>query len=359
VTNEATGPLLDVQDLRTWFETSLGTLHAVDGVTFRLERGQTLGVVGESGSGKSVLARSIMNLLPDRALQPTGTVTFEGRQLRTLPPKELLKVWGGQIGMVFQDPMSALTPTKRVGAQIAESLRLHLGMNRAQARARSLELLQHVGIPEPERRLKSYPHEMSGGMRQRVCIAIAIACSPRLLLADEPTTALDVTIQRQILDLLTRLQREEGMAMILVTHDLGVVAGRTDRTAVMYGGKIVESGSTSELFRQPRHPYTAALLSSIPRIDDPPHQRLAVIPGRPSAVIDPKPACRFAPRCRFAQPRCVEEDPPTIWEADHGHACFYPVGTPEGQRALEQNLAQGRTAAGLPLNDPNATEVLA
>jgi peptide/nickel transport system ATP-binding protein len=351
VPEKSDSSLLAVKDLRTWFNTRRGVVHAVDGVSFTIERGETLGVVGESGSGKSVLARTIMQLTPQSALS-SGTVHFEGKDLLHMDRVAARAIWGAEISMIFQDPMTSLNPVLRVGRQITESLELHLGLDRKASRAKAIDLLAQVGIPEPQRRIRNHPHELSGGMRQRVSIAMAIACSPKLLFADEPTTALDVTIQRQILDLLTSLQRQHGMAMVLITHDLGVVARRARRIMVMYGGRVVETGPTRSLFREMRHPYTASLLASIPKIEEPSHTRLAVIPGRPVDVIDPKPGCRFAPRCRNAQERCLVEDPPLIPAKDpsHTYACFYPVGTAEGEAALRTNLDAGRNAAGLPIS---------
>jgi peptide/nickel transport system ATP-binding protein len=339
--------LLEVSDLRTWFRTPRGLVHAVDGVSFTLGRRETVGIVGESGSGKSVLARTIMDLIPSTAITK-GSVTFEGRDLLHLDRKDAAHVWGAEISLVFQDPATALNPVLKIGRQISESLELHLGLSKAEAAPRVLDLLAQVGMPEPARRVGMYPHQLSGGMRQRVWIAIAIACSPKLLLADEPTTALDVTVQRQILDLLSSLQRKNDMAMVLITHDLAVAAHRTDRIMVMYGGKVVETGPTKSLFREMRHPYTAALLSSIPRLEHHSHTRLAVIPGQPADVIDPKPGCRFAKRCGYAQPRCFAEDPVLTPASDPSHrfACFYPVGTTEGEAALRANLDKGRTATG-------------
>jgi peptide/nickel transport system ATP-binding protein len=348
----ADGPdsLLVVDGLSTWFSTPRGLVHAVDDVSFSLPAGETLGIVGESGSGKSVLARTIMNLTPKNAYT-SGEVSFRGLDLLHLDHSTARSIWGAEISMVFQDPSTALNPVLRIGHQITESLELHLRLSPKDANARAIELLDQVGIPEPARRLKMYPHELSGGMRQRVCIAIAIACRPKLLFADEPTTALDVTIQRQILDLLSDLRERNGMAMVLITHDFGVVAGRTHRLMVLYGGKVAETGSTTALFATMRHPYTTALLASIPRLDQKSHTPLAVIPGQPVDVIDPSPRCRFAGRCRHAQPRCLEEDPPLTPgpELGHAYACFYPVGTPEGDEALATNLAAGKTAAGLEL----------
>ncbi|MDY7106554.1 MAG: ABC transporter ATP-binding protein [Actinomycetota bacterium] len=342
-------PLLEVDDVRTWFHSPRGVVHAVDGVSFRLERGRTLGIVGESGSGKSVLSRSIMNILPRRsAIRAGGEVRYDGRDLRPLSRPAMRKLWGPEMAMVFQDPMTSLNPVLKIGEQITESLRLHLDLGRKEADQRALELLRQVGIPAPEQRIREYPHQLSGGMRQRVTIAIALACSPRLLLADEPTTALDVTVQRQILDLLAELQRERNMAMILVTHDLGVVAGRTDDTLVMYAAKAAEQAPTSVLFREMRHPYTEALMTSIPRLANPPHTRLRAIAGRPPDLVDPPVGCRFAPRCPYAQPRCLEEDPPmtAAGRPDHVFACFYPVGTDAGAEALARNTRAGETAAG-------------
>jgi peptide/nickel transport system ATP-binding protein len=247
--------------------------------------------------------------------------------------------------------MTSLNPVKRVGRQITDPLRFHLKLNREQSNARALELLRLVGIPEPERRLRQYPHELSGGMRQRIGIAIALSCNPKLLIADEPTTALDVTVQKQILDLLKRLQSEFHMAMILITHDLGVVAGRADRIAVMYGARFAETADTRVLFRNMKHPYTEALLDSIPRIEQPSHTRLQAIAGRPPDMVNPPPGCRFAPRCLYAQPRCTTEMPPLIPANEPGHryACYFPVGTAEGEAARERNRSQGKTSAGLDL----------
>ncbi|HET9732670.1 MAG TPA: ABC transporter ATP-binding protein [Acidimicrobiales bacterium] len=338
------GPLLEVVDLKTHFRTGRGLVRAVDGVSFTLERGRTIGIVGESGSGKTILSRSIMGLLPRSNVVRHGEVLYNGRDLAQLPEKDLRHVWGAELSMVFQDPMTSLNPVLRVGRQIEESIRRHLGVDKNEARQRAVALLRSVGIPEPERRVTEYPHQLSGGMRQRVMIAIALACGPKLLLADEPTTALDVTVQAQILDLLQRQQEERFMAMILVTHDLGVVAGRTDHIAVMYAGKIVEKAPTKKLFASMKMPYTEALVQSIPRINNPSHTRLLAIAGRPPDLVNPPAGCRFAPRCPYAQPRCWEDEPP-LQEAespDHLYACWYPVGTPEGAEALERNRRDGR-----------------
>jgi peptide/nickel transport system ATP-binding protein len=351
VTTDGTkAPLLEVENLSTQFFTSRGPLRAVDGVSFTLDRGETLGVVGESGSGKSVLVRTIMNLLP-RTAKVSGTVRFDGRDINNLPRNERKHFWGTQMAMIFQDPMTSLNPVKKIGVQLTDPLRYHLNMSRDAARKRALELLDLVRIPEASRRLQQYPHELSGGMRQRVMIAIALTCNPKLLIADEPTTALDVTVQKQILDLLANLQREFEMAMILITHDLGVVAGRAKRINVMYGGQVVETASTRTLFRQMRHPYTEALLNSIPRIEHPSHYRLEAIAGRPPDMTRPPKGCRFAPRCRLAQATCVDQMPDLTLGADQTHLyrCFFPVGTAAGEEAAAINLANGQTAAGLDL----------
>jgi oligopeptide/dipeptide ABC transporter ATP-binding protein len=326
INQRATAPLLTVTDLRTSFRTPLGLVRAVDGVSLTLDRGRTLGVVGESGSGKSVLARSIMGLLPRRNVVSEGSVSYDGRELTTLRHAERRDLWGNEMAMVFQDPMTALNPVQRIGNQITEGLRYHLGLDRGTAKANALALLQSVGIPEPARRLKQYPHELSGGMRQRIMIAVALACGPKLLFADEPTTALDVTVQAQILNLLGRQQRERNMAMVLVTHDLGVVAGRADEIAVMYAGQIVERAPTAELFTDVRMPYTEALLRAIPRLDAPRTAKLQAIPGRPPQLVDPPAGCRFAARCPYARQECRVEAPPLVEATPgHWHRCWYPL----------------------------------
>jgi peptide/nickel transport system ATP-binding protein len=343
-------PLLVVEHLRTSFPTDRGLLLAVDDVSFTLDQGQTLGIVGESGSGKSVLVRTIMGLNPPTAIVPEETkIHLGGRDARHLNYHDAKHFWGTEVAMIFQDPMTSLNPVKKIGTHITEPLRYHLGLSKKQATERALDLMNQVGIPEARRRLDQYPHELSGGMRQRVTIAIALSCEPRLLIADEPTTALDVTVQKQILDLLARAQRERHMAMILITHDLGVVAGYADRIAVMYAGQLVESSGTFELFDHMRHPYSEALLRSIPRVEHPSHTRLDAISGRPPNMINLHPGCRFAPRCRYVQPTCREEDPPlfTITEGGGGHVarCFFPVGTDAGRAALARNELAGAAAA--------------
>jgi len=338
-TTRAPQPLLRVENLRTAFRTPRGLLRAVDGVSFELDHGTTLGIVGESGSGKSVLVRTIMNLLPPTAEVPEdGRVLFDGRDVRRLNPVEAKHFWGTEMAMVFQDPMTSLNPVKKIGVQLTESIRFHLGLSQKAATDRALDLMGQVGIPEPRRRLDQYPHELSGGMRQRVTIAIALACEPRLLIADEPTTALDVTVQKQILDLLDRLQQQTGMTMILITHDLGVVAGHADQVAVMYAGQIVEHASTERLFRNVEHPYTEALLNSIPRVELPSHTRLEAIPGRPPNMTMPPPGCRFAPRCKYAQDLC-REALPDLAPAEvpsHVFRCYFPVGT-SGHRSRPED----------------------
>ncbi len=292
--------LLDVVDLTTHFLTPRGRVRAVDGVSLSLRRGMTLGVVGESGSGKTIFARSVMNLLPRENVVRSGRVMFLGRDLMGLDDKEMRQLCGKDIAMVFQDPISSLNPVMTIGKQITETLRLHLKMSRADAKETAITLLRSVNIPEAARRFAEYPHQLSGGMRQRVMIALALACGPRLLFADEPTTALDVTVQAEILNLLQDQQTDRFMTMVLVTHDLGVVAGRTDEIAVMYAGRIVEQAPTHVLFSEMRHPYTDALLRSIPQVENPSHTRLRVILGRPPDLVDPPPGCKFAPRCPYA-----------------------------------------------------------
>jgi peptide/nickel transport system ATP-binding protein len=323
----STGVLLDVDDLKTHFLTPRGRVKAVDGVSLTLDRGRSLGVVGESGSGKTILARSIMNLLPKTNVHRSGSVKFMGRELVGLDDSSMRTLLGSEMAMVFQDPMSSLNPVMTVGKQITESLRLHVGMSRKEARVTAITLLRSVNIPEPEQRFQEYPHQLSGGMRQRVMIALALACGPKLLFADEPTTALDVTVQAQILNLLQDVQADRYMAMVLVTHDLGVVAGRTDEIAVMYSGRIVEHAPTSVLFSRMRHPYTEALLRSIPRVENKSHTRLQVIGGRPPDLVDPPAGCAFSPRCPYAQDDCrtstpVLQDGP---EPGHRFACFHPL----------------------------------
>ena len=344
---EHEGPLLELEDFTTHFHTAAGVVRAVDGVSLALERGKTIGIVGESGSGKTVLARSAMGLLTASNVERTGSVRFQGRELSGASNKELRSLWGSEMAMVFQDPMTSLNPVMKIGRQITESLRHHLDMSKSEAKEQAVGLLRSVGIPDPSKRFNVYPHELSGGMRQRVTIAIALACGPKLLFADEPTTALDVTVQAQILNLLQAQQRERFMAMVLVTHDLGVVAGRSDEIAVMYAGQIVEQAPTKVLFSNVRMPYTEGLLKSIPKLEQASHTRLQIIGGRPPDLISPPTGCRFAPRCPYVQDKCRHEQPPLI-EAEHpGHRyrCWFPVGTDLGHEALERNLKAGVPAA--------------
>jgi peptide/nickel transport system ATP-binding protein len=322
--------LLEVRELRTTFITPRGPLVAVDGVSLTLQRGETLGVVGESGSGKTVLSRSIMGLLPGgHTTQLAGSVRFDGQELVGASEQTLRSIWGLRIAMVFQDPMTSLNPVHKIGRQIAETLRLHLKLSKSEAARSAVTLLTQVGIPDPEVRAKAYPIQLSGGMRQRVMIAIALACGPELLLADEPTTGLDVTIQAQILDLLADLQRMRRMAMIFVTHDLGIVATRTDRIMVMYAGRVVETAPTAMLFANVRMPYTEALLNSTPRITNPSHTRLQAIVGRPPDLVHLPSGCAFSPRCPYATDQCHQETPPLVadpGEPDHLFACWHPRG---------------------------------
>ncbi len=339
---ESGEPLLDLIDLKTHFKTDRGLVRAVDGVTLSLKRGESLGVVGESGSGKTVLSRSIMGLLPSTAVKH-GSVKFAGQDILGFSAKQMRHLWGAEMSMVFQNPLNSLNPLMKIGKQITEPLKLHLGMDKATATATALQLLRDVRIPEPERRLNQLPHELSGGMRQRVMIAIALACGPTLLFADEPTTALDVTVQAQILDLIGEQRRERNMSVILVTHDLGVVAGHTDQIAVMYGGKLVEHAPTKTLFANMKMPYTKSLMRSIPKLSDPSHTRLATIPGRPPDLVNPPLGCNFAPRCMYALPKCHVEEPPLTPTADptHVYACWYPVGSPEFEKRDAELQANG------------------
>jgi peptide/nickel transport system ATP-binding protein len=348
-----TGPILDVQGLSTTFASPRGKVKAVSDVNLTLERGRTLGIVGESGSGKSVLSRSIMGLLASNA-ERTGTILFEDQDLSDWGDAEYRSMWGTEMAMVFQDPMTALNPVMKIGRQITESLRFHLDMDSSTAKETAIELLRSVRIPEPEKRFGTYPHEMSGGMRQRVVIAVALACGPKLLFADEPTTALDVTVQAQVLDLLGEQQQDRYMAMVLVTHDLGVVAGRAHDIAVMYAGRIVEKASTRSLFASMKMPYTEALLAAIPKLTDPPHTRLTAIGGRPPDLVNPPPGCSFASRCPYARDRCQTERPelrPVEGDPTHLFACHYPVDSPETLEIKDRMMAEGMMATAPPPED--------
>ena len=320
--------LMSIRDMVVKFRTPRGELEAVRGVSLDIPAGTSIGIVGESGSGKTVMSRAAMGLLSGSNVSRTGTVTFDGKELTALSPEEVRDQFGTGIAMIFQDPMTALNPVRRVGTQIAEGLRIRLGMSKKDAMQRSAELLAFVRIPDPQSVLKKFPYQLSGGMRQRVMIAIAIACNPKLLFADEPTTALDVTVQAQILSLLADLRKELGMSMVLVTHDLGVVANNTDYVAVMYAGEIVEQAPTGELFANMKMPYTEALLKSIPKIDGPALARLPVIEGRLPDPTDRPPGCGFASRCAYTQDKCRTDHPP-LEDAGNGHLyrCWYPLGS--------------------------------
>jgi peptide/nickel transport system permease protein len=332
---------LVISNLTTVLATPFGLARTLDGISLTVRPGEVTAIVGESGSGKTMLARSIIGLLP-APLDPSssGSIDYGGVDLRTLNDHQMRQLRGRRIAMVFQDPMTSLDPVQRIGRQLTEPIRLHLGLDKAAARQQAIQLLEQVGVPDPERRLRSYPHELSGGLRQRVAIAIALSCDPDVLIADEPTSALDVTIQAQLLDLLDRLRTERRLAVVLITHDLGVVASRADQVAVMYGGRIVEHAPTRELFAAPNHPYTVALLGAVPRLDQPLHHRLAAIGGSPPSPMLPRVGCSFASRCTNAADRCTTDDPhltPAQHQAeitaegvsrpreDHGVACWHPV----------------------------------
>lgn len=339
--------LLEVQDLKTYFKVKAGRVRAVDGVSFAIKPGERLAVVGESGCGKSVTALSIMRLVP----QPPGefaggSVLFEDQDLLDLPDSAMRKIRGGKIGMIFQDPMTCLNPTMTVGKQISEALRIHLKLSKDEAQKRAISLLEQVGIPAAAERINSYPHQFSGGMRQRVVIAIALACNPKLLIADEPTTALDVTVQAQILELINGVCSDFGTAVMLITHDLGVVAGMTDRVVVMYAGKVVETAPTDELFENPRHPYTLGLLASVPRLDEERHSQLKTIEGAPPDLLQPPPGCPFMPRCAFARAICRTMPPldPVAGNSAHLKACWVDVTDPKEQ-AYADKRRQARLEA--------------
>ena len=319
---------LTIEQLHTHLVTPFGAIHAVDGVDLVVRPGRLTALVGESGSGKTMLARTILGLVATPTLPDVpGRVLYGGQDLLRLDDPTMQRIRGRRVAMVFQDPMTSLDPVLRIGRQLTEPMQLHLGLGRDAARVRSLELLRSVGVPDPARRMRAYPHELSGGLRQRVAIAVALSCDPDVLIADEPTSALDVTIQAQLLDLLDRLRAERQLAVLLITHDLGVVAGRADDVAVMYAGRIVEQGHTATVFRDPQHPYTAALLGAVPRLEHRSHHRLAAIPGVPPILLGRPPGCAFAPRCSRAGPRCSSDDPQLMpSSADSSVACWYPTG---------------------------------
>jgi peptide/nickel transport system ATP-binding protein len=314
--------LLALQDLRTYFYTELGVARAVDGVSFELHQGDTLGIVGESGCGKSVTALSIMRLIqsPPGKIE-SGKVLFEGEDILQVSKAKMRKIRGNKISMIFQEPMTSLNPVFRIGGQIGEAIRLHQGLSKKEAFEKSVEMLQLVGIPSPERRVREYPHQMSGGMRQRVMIAMAMACRPKLLIADEPTTALDVTIQAQILNIMQKLKREIGMAILLITHNMGVIAETVQQVMVMYAGKVVEQAPVDDLFDHPRHPYTESLLESVPRLDEiEKKRRLHVIPGIVPSLLQLPKGCKFSDRCEKSFARCPEEEP-GLFEIAPQHLC--------------------------------------
>jgi oligopeptide transport system ATP-binding protein len=318
-------PLLEVRALHTEFRTGAGLVRAVDGISYTVEHGETVAIVGESGSGKSVGALSILRLIPNPpGLITGGEILFDGKDLRGLSEAEMREIRGRDIGMVFQEPMTSLNPVLTIARQITETLEQHQGADRATAERRALELLEMVGIADPKRRLRQYPHQLSGGMRQRVMIAVALACNPKLIIADEPTTALDVTIQAQILELMKSLTRKLGVAQIIITHNLGVVARYASRVNVMYAGRIVEAGSAEAIYHNPRHPYTMALLKSVPRLDQPRRARLDPVDGQPPDLTRLDGGCSFRPRCRFAVEQCAAARPPlaAVGEPGHFSACF-------------------------------------
>jgi oligopeptide/dipeptide ABC transporter ATP-binding protein len=332
--------LLRVQDLRTEIRMRRSTVKAVDGVSLTIRAGETVGLVGESGCGKSMTGMSIMRLLPPGGRIAGGSITLSGRDLTALSEKEMRSVRGDEVAIVFQDPMTSLNPTKTIGDQIAETVRIHRGATRKEAAERAAEVLALVGMPKPLERMRAYPHHLSGGLRQRVVIASALACEPKLLIADEPTTALDVTIQNQILSLLDDLKERLGMGVMLITHDMGVIAGRADVVMVLYAGQIVEVSAAPTLFKHMRHPYTQALLESIPDLHMDRREVLYSIPGQPPDLTDPPGHCRFAARCRYAQERCWEESPTLSGDSDHLYACFFPVDGP-----LVASVSAGATDA--------------
>ena len=330
--------LLEIENLSVEFPSQNGVMHAVDGISLTLEEGEVLGIVGESGSGKSVTMMALMGLVAYPGRVRADKLRFAGHDLMTLSASERNKLTGKDVAMIFQDPTTSLNPCFTVGFQLAETLRLHLGMDRKAATRKAIELLEQVGIPAPESRLKAYPHQLSGGMNQRVMIAMAIACNPRLLIADEPTTALDVTIQAQILDLLRSLQKERGMALVLITHNMGVVSEMAQRVAVMYAGQIMEEQSTHALFNMPQHPYTEALLSALPERSDG-SARLATIPGMVPGLYDRPTGCLFAPRCAYATEHCADVRPPlrpwqSASQAGGMVRCHYPLGDPDREAAM-------------------------
>ena len=339
--------LLEVNDLKTYFRTDDGIVKAVDGVSFEVEKGQTLGIVGESGSGKSVTCLTIMGLNAKRNTITSGTAAFRGEDLLRMNSRKLRDIRGNDIAMIFQDPMTSLNPVHTIGKQLVEAILLHRDVTKAQARGRALELLKAVGIPRADRRVDDYPHQFSGGMRQRVMIAMALVNDPDLLIADEPTTALDVTTQAQILELMNRLQREFGSAIIIITHDLGVVAETADDVVVMYAARIAEQGPVDEIFKRPHHPYTWGLLGSLPRLDTD-TERLVQIPGQPPSLLNPPRGCRFHPRCPYVMNVCKQEEPElkkVTGDHDHFQRCWLDETTKDREAAklLHGDMAETAT----------------
>ncbi|MGC4108677.1 MAG: ABC transporter ATP-binding protein [Thermomicrobiales bacterium] len=344
-------PILEVKNLKTQFFTQDGVVKAVDDVSFYVMPGETLGVVGESGSGKSITGLSIMRLIPSPPGKiVNGEVNFQGKDILKMSDEQVRAIRGNDIAMIFQDPMTSLNPVLTINRQISESLQLHMGMNKSQAKERAIELLKMVGIPNAAERVDQYPHQFSGGMRQRVMIAMALSCNPKLLIADEPTTALDVTIQAQILDLMRNLQTETGTGVIMITHSMGVVAGMADRVQVMYAGHIVETATTSEIFANPRHPYTVGLMKSIPRLDAREKEKLQPIRGLPPDLIDLPDMCPFVPRCNYAREKCEQKNPP-LHEVAPGHfsACWF-------WEEVHRDDDQDKVAAALGNPEPSVTE---
>ena len=350
--------LLEIKDLQTHFFTYDGVVKAVDGVSYELEAGETLGLVGESGCGKSVSALSVMRLIPDPPGKiVNGEILFEGENILNVAMDDMRRIRGAKIAMVFQEPMTSLNPVLTIERQITETLQLHKGMSLGESRRESVDLLFKVGIPDPEKRIKQYPHQFSGGMRQRVMIAMALSCNPRLIIADEPTTALDVTIQAQILELMKALTAETGVALIIITHNLGVVARYADRVNIMYAGKIIERGTAREIYANPRHPYTVGLLKSVPRLDQPRKAKLEPIEGQPPDLINLPPGCAFRARCRWAIDKCATDLPP-LMETGEGHwsACWQSDLL--GPSTLETNLSIDSQAQSSTIDSQRGAETL-
>ncbi len=332
--------LLEVDGLRTTFKTDDGVVRAVNGLSYSVDTGMTLGIVGESGSGKSVNALSIMRLIPSPPGKiEAGTIAFKGQNLLAKSDAEMRKIRGHEIAMIFQDPMTSLNPVLTVGEQISEATRLHLGLSKADSHTRAVDMLKLVRIPSPEKRIKDYPHQFSGGMRQRVMIAMALSCDPALLIADEPTTALDVTIQAQIIDLMNEMQQRLGTAIVMITHDLGVVAETCQNVLVMYAGNMIEYGTADQIFGDPKHPYTVGLLKSLPRLDSDAHERLIPIDGQPPNLLRPPTGCAFAPRCSYRMPTCDESVPLYDFGQTHVARCFLYDEKTAGERTLDVGSA--------------------